>query len=327
MTQAIWRTQHSGIDPNQALKELVGPAFADYRMAFQKAEEGFRPPAPLHLDIDVTTACNFRCPMCPAGGGHILPNFPYGQFLDPNLYCEALRQGAEFGLPSLRLGLTGEPLLVPDITLWVEEAKARGVLDIALITNASLLTPDLSRALIQAGLTRLMISIDAANAETYAKVRPGGDWELLLANIDAFLSLRAESGGSTPFLRLSFVEMDINQKEKDAFYEMFADRADYFTFQKYLNIFGSPETDFRPTVGLDTSAKGGRFCPEPFTRMALHADGGLFPCCADFGRQGPLGNLKNEDILSVWQSPDALALCGAEAADREPCCSCLAANL
>ena len=308
-------------DPNAVLSELLGPEFAAYRQAFNRAESGQRPSFPLHLDIDVTTACNFHCPMCPAGNtGHIFPGFRKGLFLDRRLYRKALAEAASFGLPSLRLGMTGEPLLVPDIAGWVREAKEAGVLDISLITNGHLLSPSLSRQLIEAGLTRLMISVDAGRPETYAKVRPGGDWDILIRNLRGFLDARDEIQSHLPLLRLSFVEMSVNQEDRDEFLKIFGPLADYLSFQRYLNILGAEDTDFSreaqppPLTG---------FCSEPFTRLAIHADGGLFPCCADFGRLKPLGNLTTGRILATWRSGEAVLLTGPEAGTKDPCRACL----
>lgn len=321
MLQAVYRSQlDAARDPNETLTDILGPAFGCYRQAWAEAEAGRRPPAPLHLDVDLATACNFQCPMCPAGtDGHNFPGFQKGRFLDRALYARALAEGAEFGLPSLRLGMTGEPLLVPGIDNWVSQARAAGVLDISLITNGRLLTPRVSRALIEAGLTRLMISVDAGSPAVYQKVRPGGDWRFLIQNVNDFLELRHQYGSPLPLLRLSFVEMSVNRAERELFRERFAPLADYLSFQNYQNILGQAETDFGPA---DRRPLPSGFCPEPLTRLALQVDGGLFPCCSDFGRKTPLGNLATGGLLATWQSAEAEALAAADADRLEPCRTC-----
>jgi molybdenum cofactor biosynthesis enzyme MoaA len=153
-------------DPEARLSAMLGPRFAAYRRAFAAAEAGLRPSAPLHLDIDVTTICQLACPMCPTGGADGL-HFPgLGLVMGEGLYQTALREAAELGVPSIRLGMTGEPLLIPDIDRWVAEARAAGMIDIGLITNGQSLTDEMALRLIMAGLTRLMISVDAATAAT-----------------------------------------------------------------------------------------------------------------------------------------------------------------
>ncbi len=325
MSQSLRRTRlHMKQDPNSLLAQRLGPAFVSYRRDFAAAEAGRRPEYPLHLDVDVTTACNFRCPMCPAGAaGHNFPGLTKGLRLPRALYSRALAEGRAFGLPSVRLGLTGEPSLVEDIDAWVAEAAAAGVIDISLITNGSRLTAELSRRLIEAGLTRLMISVDAASSETYSRLRPGGSWGILLKNIETFLSLRAKAASVLPLLRLSFVETNANQAEAEAFVERFSPLADYLSLQRYQNIVGG-SSGLKAPAGRAPAEEG--FCAEPFTRLALHADGGLFPCCSDFGRRRPLGNLASASLVEIWNSAEARFLCTEAAKDSQPCALCLAAG-
>ncbi len=329
MNQPILRSRLAApTDPNETLGALLGPKFADYRRAFARAEAGERPDIPLHLDVDVTTACNFGCPMCPSGNsGHNFPGLTRGRFLPRDMYDRALEEAAGFGLPSLRLGITGEPLLVPDLPDWVRAARAAGVLDVSLVTNGRLLTPEMSRRLVEAGLTRLMISVDAGSAATYARVRPGGDWEILLRHIAEFRRIRQELASVTPLLRVSFVEMSTNRDDREAFERIFAPLADYLSFQRYQNILGALDTDFRP--GTETAGDGrpAGFCAEPFTRLALHAQGGLSPCCSDFGRRAPVGRFKPGagSLLAAWRSAAALALTRPGARTESPCRECLAA--
>ena len=330
MSKTIKRSlQVADQDPEARLGRLLGPAFTDYRRRFRAAEAGQRPAAPLHLDVDVTTACNFRCPMCPAGQartGHFFPGLTPGLFLDRGLYRQALAEGAAFGLASLRLGMTGEPLLVEDIHEWVAEAREAGLLDISLITNGALLTSARARALMEAGLTRLMVSVDAARPETYARVRPGGSWETLRENLADFLDVRRAAGSELPLLRLSFVEMEANLAERSQFQELFSPLADYFSFQRYQNILGLSETDLAPAEPGRKAPAG--FCAEPFTRLALQADGGLFPCCSDFGRLAPLGHFPEISLAEAWNLPEARRLTEAGAAGLAPCRQCrLAARL
>jgi radical SAM protein with 4Fe4S-binding SPASM domain len=115
---------------------------------------------------------------------------------------------------------------------------------------------------------------------------------------------------------------------------MFSPLADYLAFQDYLNIFGRAETDFKPSesdlppkIAIDSVAKTSPFfCPDPLTRLAVHADGGLFPCCSDFGRLAPLGNLKTHTLREVWNSPRALKLASPAGRQSLPCRECLKAS-
>jgi MoaA/NifB/PqqE/SkfB family radical SAM enzyme len=312
-------------EPDDILASLLGQNFSSYRRAFRQAEAGQRLNHPLHLDVDVTTVCQLRCPMCPLGhkDQKLFPGL--GLTMAEELYQAILKEASSFSLPSLRLGITGEPLLIDNIADWVSQAKQAGVLDLALITNGQLLDSANSEKLIKSGLTRLMVSIDAATEMTYAKVRPGGDFNRLYANLSAFAAKRAELNSPIPLLRLSFVVMDINEDEIDSFREKFAHLADYLSFQKYQNLTGPPvKSNFLTTE--KTGIHGGVFkCTEPFVRLAIHADGGLFPCCSDFGRLSPLGRCPQDSLLDIWNSPPALTLVEASGAKTWACSECLKA--
>jgi hypothetical protein len=169
-----------------------------------------------------------------------------------------------------------------------------------------------------------MVSVDAARPETYARVRPGGSWEVLLENLAGFLAVRRAAGSDLPLLRLSFVEMEVNLAEREEFRELFTPLADYLSFQRYQDILGLPETALAPAGQAPGETAGA--CPEPFTRLALQADGGLFPCCSDFGRGNPLGRFPQNSLAEVWNSPAALRLTEAGAGARPPCRGCRSAS-
>ena len=53
-----------------------------------------------------------------------------------------------------------------------------------------MLNEEISKKLISSGLTRIQISIDATNQQTYDKVRPGGDYNKIIKNVHNFIKLR-----------------------------------------------------------------------------------------------------------------------------------------
>ena len=130
---------------------------------------------PLHdLRISVIDRCNFRCPYC-------MPEDQYAHdhvFLpkDQRLRFEEIeriaRAFAALGVRKLRL-TGGEPLLRRDLHELVRQlAQIPGVDDIALTTNGVLL-PRLARALRQAGLKRLTVSLDSLDPDTFRQLSGG----------------------------------------------------------------------------------------------------------------------------------------------------------
>ena len=128
---------------------------------------------PLHdLRISVTDRCNFRC-------GYCMPRDVFGKnykFLRQNqlLTFEEIQRLVKifsgFGVSKIRL-TGGEPLLRRDIEVLVEMlANTQGITDVAMTTNASLLTQVRAKQLRKAGLHRLNISLDALDEKIYQKI-------------------------------------------------------------------------------------------------------------------------------------------------------------
>lgn len=103
----------------------------------------------------------------------------------------------------------GEPLAHPGIVDMVAGAKAAGAL-VELITNGTLLTPELSRQLIAARLDRLWVSLDGARPESYADVRLGAELPQVLANLSAFRAARPPAHKPVPEIGIAFVAMRRN---------------------------------------------------------------------------------------------------------------------
>jgi MoaA/NifB/PqqE/SkfB family radical SAM enzyme len=88
-------------------------------------------------------------------------------------------------------------MLVKDLPRMVRYLKDRGTY-VLFNTNGTVLTEKRGRALIDAGLDELRVSLDAANAESYAAVRGRNYYDRILRNVRAFRELQEREGHATP---------------------------------------------------------------------------------------------------------------------------------
>jgi len=138
---------------------------------------------PARADLEPTTFCNFRCPHCPTA--------------EDQAAARAHLSAADFRaildqLPAvyrLKLVGLGEPLLNPEFFDLAREARRRR-LRVLTTTNGSLLDAERRRDLLASGLNHVNLSIDAANPETHARLRPGSDLARIGENIAALLRER-----------------------------------------------------------------------------------------------------------------------------------------
>lgn len=124
------------------------------------------------LRISVTDRCNFRC-------GYCMPKDVFGKnysFLSSNALLKyedierLVKIFSKLGVRKIRL-TGGEPLLRHDLEDLIERiAGVGGIEDIALTTNASLLSPERAVSLHKAGIRRLNISLDALTPEIYKRI-------------------------------------------------------------------------------------------------------------------------------------------------------------
>lgn len=134
-------------------------------------------------NFEVTNACNLSCTICPVNQGMKrararLDAAQFEAFLD-------LNPDLEFVL----LFQWGEPLLVNDLPDMIAAATARGVRSM-ITTNGTLLTKEWCARLLDAGLTRLTMSVDG-DPETHKEIR-GIDLEPLRINLQRLRRMRDE---------------------------------------------------------------------------------------------------------------------------------------
>ena len=127
---------------------------------------------PYVIYIDPSDTCNFRCKFCPSGNLELMKKTRgrgHGP-MDFDVYKGIIDSLQEFPDPIrvIRLYKEGEPLVNPRFADMVRYAKQSSkVLRVDTTTNASLLTPERSLEIIDAGLDRLNISVEGVNAEQY----------------------------------------------------------------------------------------------------------------------------------------------------------------
>jgi GTP 3',8-cyclase len=184
------------------------------------------------LRLSVIEACNFRCGYCmPADQVPDDYGFDAATRLSFDEIETLVRGFARLGMHKLRL-TGGEPLLrkrLPELVARL--AAVPGIDDLALTTNGALLAPQ-ARALREAGLQRLTISLDALQPEVFRALSGGrGDITAVLDGIAA-----AEAA---EFDRLKFncvVQRGVNDDQVLPLVERFRGTRHVVRFIEYMDV-------------------------------------------------------------------------------------------
>lgn len=185
------------------------------------------------LRVSVTDRCNFRCSYCmPRETYH--PGYRFLRRDDLLSYEEIARLAGIFArLGARKLRLTGgEPLVRGRLEKLVEQLAAiDGIEDLALTTNGVLLTRDKARALKAAGLRRVTVSLDALDADVFARL---ADAKAAPAEVLAGIAAAADAG--LPVKINAVVVKGVNDGEILPLAERFRHSGHTLRFIEYMDV-------------------------------------------------------------------------------------------
>ncbi len=243
-----------------------------------------RAPVPEILQIESTNLCNAKCVFCPRD----LMERKQG-IMDMSLYQRVVDEAISLGIRHVRLHNYGESLIDRLIVEKVRYAKSKGIAEVGLISNGSLLAEPMARALVDAGLDAINISVDAAGKEAFERTRVGLKYDRVMENIDGLVRVRNERGATHPKLILSFVRQE-NSEEERAFIDKWSRVADK------VHV-----TELHNWAGTLHSHSNIRFpCYRPWLTLTVLWDGRVSLCCADFDGRVILGNVRTQTIEEIW---------------------------
>tara|TARA_B100000315_G_scaffold104423_1_gene95797 strand:+ start:435 stop:1478 length:1044 start_codon:yes stop_codon:yes gene_type:complete len=294
-----------GEDINEKLSNIIGDNFIEYRKQWDLANKlELTTDFPLFLQLDMNQRCNFRCPHCIIGNKKMTHKYYSGTHLSWEKYMKIVKEGAEHNCPSISVQGNNEPLLNKNIEKYISFARKHGFIDIMINTNASLLTEKRAKSLLDSGLTRLRFSLDAATEATFNKVRIGGDYKKVVRNILYFIKIKDELNCKLPVTGVSFCKQAANEHEVDIFKNMWSDKVDIVTIQKYVPPVLEPGYDeYYTTDQVDKQFFGGFRCPQPFQRVTIR-NSEITPCCSMFSSALKIGDVNNDTIYKAWHSKE-----------------------
>jgi len=297
-------TELTGIIGREAmdtLADVVGKSkWKEYRDLYDKASRlEIETDYPIQLDFELNASCNLKCPMCPISAESNKGKGKDTWFRFDN-FKRILDHGVENGLKAIKLNYINEPLIRKDITRFISYAKEIGIADIYFSTNGLLLTDSFTKELIEAGLTRIQVSIDAYTNETYDKIRLGGDFGKVVENVERMVKIRNELRSITPLIRVNFVRTELNEHELQSFVDYWVNKVEMIGIQEMVKPPVS-SIDIKSKTTYDKRKEGFR-CSFPFKQMVINNEGNILPCCTFYGEQFKMGNIEHDNISDVWNS-------------------------
>ncbi|MHA2010709.1 MAG: radical SAM/SPASM domain-containing protein [Promethearchaeota archaeon] len=258
------------------------------------------PKFPTHLEIEASSACNLRCPMCKSTEMRNA-GIKFGRNMDWELYKKIIDECAKSSVYSIKLSWRGEPLIHPKIDSMVWYAKEKGIKDVAFLTNGvnlskigtTVLTEGvpLYKWLWSADLDWISISFDGFK-EDYERIRHPAKFEQVINNVKQLREWRDRAGSKKPQIRVQSIQSAIEGREEE-FLRLWDGIAD--------KVYFIPD-QVRTLEEKDYNQDPNYICPNPWQRMVIAADGTVPQCITDYSCGNILGDVNIQTISEIWHS-------------------------
>ena len=279
---------------------------AEVKQARTRLEDVVPRAAPFVIYIDPSGACNFKCSFCPCNTTDFMAAERH-KVMEWELFEKILQDLRAFQgqVSVINLYGFGEPLLNPRIADMVKAIKENHCCrEVRVTTNGSLLTEERSRALIEAGVDLVRVSVEAMSTPGYQALC-GVDIDVseILRNITAFYQL-AQAKGTSKISAKIFSDALESPEDEARFHTLFSPITDFHYIEGIEPIwseFGQDCPVFSQKANYTYQTDERReICTFPFTDMLIHSNGIVGPCCADWKFAAQYGDVRTEALSSIW---------------------------
>lgn len=246
---------------------------------------------PLNVIVEPGNFCNLNCTTC-ANDKLTRPKGQMNILLYKKIVDEIAKENSH---TRLWLDFYGEPLLQKyKIYYMIDYARKKGLENININTNGTLLDCEMAEMLLDSGISFISIDCDGFSKEVYEQIRRGADRDVTYANIEHILNRKKERGLKTPVIEIKVMEMEENRHEIEQIIQYWRQRGAWTTTRRLISWAGMCE-DIRPEVQTERIACGNAVGILPITW-----DGMAVNCVMDVDAQYVCGDVTKESIKDIW---------------------------
>ena len=252
--------------------------------------------------IELTNICPFRCQFCPRGVEGKMKR-PTGK-MDFALYERLLDQlhPDQRKWRALELHHLGESLVHPEVDKFIAAASRRG-LPTEMSCNPSMLQGDLGARLVDAGVKRIVISLDGVDNATSISIRgPAARYDKAERNLEALLG-HAAGHPDPPRIVIQMIDLHKNRHQREAFLARWG-RTGLPFVAAYIKDLDGPD----PDTGKSSKTPVQYLCSYPWRSVVVLWDGRVVPCCRDSDAALVLGDLNTQSLEEIWKGAEVKRL-------------------
>ena len=245
---------------------------------------------PEHVDMELSSACNMRCPMCYTITENYIKNVKRTNMSMEKIE-KVLEECGEKKLYSLRLSWRGELTLNPSWIETIKLAKKNGIKEVSTLTNALLLTPEKFEEMMKAGLDWLTISVDGTGKK-YDEIRAPAKFDDLIEKLKRFKEIKKKYKSDKPVVKVQTIWPAIKDNP-DEYFSTFRPLVDQVTCNQLVDYLAQDDPN--------QIVHAPKFnCHVLYQRLTIGADGRILLCYNDEFDKHILGHVEKDTLESVW---------------------------
>ena len=252
---------------------------------------------PMMVVLSFVYSCNAKCPNCPYNNSDIRSSYKDAMVMSEDIFKKIADECGEHNC-LLRLSGGGEPMIHPKAVELILYAMNQGC-KIGLITNGSLFKNGGLHSIIEAGIDAIEFSVDASDPITYAKVRPGLDWNTVSCNIHDAVAIRNELSSPTRIICSVINQEGVDVDKTESYWSNIVDKVQV---RKYLTWGYNDDNSADPTPYLPPTERIP--CPWLFERMNIDSRGDVTLCGEDIAFNEKFANISQRSISDIWNGKE-----------------------
>ena len=261
---------------------------------------------PVSADIELTNACNLKCPLCPTTNKM---KREIG-FLSMENFIKIIDQ-LKGKVKKINFGYAGEMSLNPDMHKMIKYARMHGF-EVHVSDNG---TSDKTKELIEADPTEIYFALDGTSKATHEEYRRGSNFEDALRHIKELCYWKKKLHSKTK-IYLQFIVMKHNEHEIPEIInlakDLGVDQLDLKPVSLFENILDIDKEEAYNKY-IPKNKKYSRYstdkkevnkliiCPALRSVLILY-NGDVVLCCYDYDGIHKIGNIFEQDFDTIWRS-------------------------
>lgn len=273
------------------------------------------------IRIEPSSLCNLRCIHCPTGTTQSSQSVSRG-LMDSSTF-DIIMQNICDNIHEIRVVVLyhgGEPLINRDFPAMIKKIKDLGISYVKTVSNGILLKDELIKEICESGLDAMEFSLDGISFKQNDVIRRGCNGKLVVEKIKEFIDFKKKNAfvkpqifiSTTQFLK-STENFNIDSQVPKYLLDAFSNeiRNNDLTFKTTLAMRWPDMNVDEKIFSVSHDVNGSQiqnYCDHINDTVTIRWNGDIVPCCYDLTSKIILGNIHENNLITIWNNEKYLRL-------------------